>query len=69
MFTDALDSVDLQLVGPFDVLMGLIDESFDSSTVLRHWRYFYDPPEFQVRKIKSTFGYSYFSFEINILRI
>lgn len=45
----ALQSVDLQLVGPFDVLSGKITEPKDDKDIyLRHWRYFYDPPEFQV---------------------
>lgn len=39
------------------MLMGFIDESLDQSAALRHWRYYYDPPEFQVRNI-SVFLYS-----------
>ncbi|CAK9803266.1 Histone PARylation factor 1-like [Anthophora quadrimaculata] len=46
---NALKNVHLQLIGPYDVFQ----EKFLSSTVedkealLRHWRYYYDPPEFQ----------------------
>lgn len=40
----------LELVGPFDVLAGKFDEAklFETPQFLRHWRYYYDPPEFQV---------------------
>lgn len=50
---DAFLPVGLKLVGPYDVLAGLMDEFDDNDvekTVL-HWRYYYDPPEFQVRLI------------------
>lgn len=46
---NALKNVHLQLVGPYDMFR----EKFLNSTVedkealLRHWRYYYDPPEFQ----------------------
>ncbi|XP_015110622.1 histone PARylation factor 1 isoform X2 [Diachasma alloeum] len=45
----ALRAVGLELVGPFDVLFGKIKKfsSEDQEKYLRHWRYFYDPPEFQ----------------------
>ncbi|XP_044011697.1 histone PARylation factor 1 isoform X2 [Aphidius gifuensis] len=44
----ALQSIDLELVGPFDVLSGKITEpKNDKDIYLTHWRYFYDPPEFQ----------------------
>ncbi|KAK0077853.1 hypothetical protein PV325_003376 [Microctonus aethiopoides] len=47
----ALKIIDLKLVGPFDVLNGTItklsDADDDNEKYLRHWRYFYDPPEFQ----------------------
>lgn len=40
----------LELVGPFDVLSGKFNDlpQFEPSQYLRHYRYFYDPPEFQV---------------------
>nr|6TX1_A Chain A, Predicted protein [Nematostella vectensis]6TX1_B Chain B, Predicted protein [Nematostella vectensis] len=43
---DALmDTMGLQLVGPYDVLTGKLDGLSESSYHL-HWRYYYDPPEF-----------------------
>lgn len=48
----------LNLVGPFDVLAKKfnIDESFEPGEYLRHWRFFYDPPEFQVTKFYRICG-------------
>lgn len=42
----------LSLVGPFDVLAKKFDkvEPFEPGEYLRHWRFYYDPPEFQVSK-------------------
>lgn len=44
-------SASLKLVGPYDVLGGkikdLVNEK-DKEKYLTHWRYYYDPPEFQV---------------------
>ncbi|XP_046837716.1 histone PARylation factor 1 [Vespa crabro] len=45
----ALKSVHLNLVGPFDILDNKL-KSFknkDKEKYLGHWRYYYDPPEFQ----------------------
>jgi len=50
----ACKSVRLKLVGPYDVLDGKIKMSSsedDKEEYLIHWRYYYDPPEFQVHKI------------------
>lgn len=46
----ACKSVSLKLVGPYNVLDGKIESSdvSDKEKYLRHWRYYYDPPEFQV---------------------
>ncbi|KAM4583552.1 histone PARylation factor 1 [Odontesthes bonariensis] len=42
------DALGLQLVGPFDILAGAHRNSKNSQpNVHLHWRYFYDPPEFQ----------------------
>ena len=43
----------LDLVGPFDVLAGRFASAgnIDSDSLVVHWRYYYDPPEFQVRKL------------------
>lgn len=53
----------LQLVGPFDVLAGKFDSAdlFEPGDYLRHWRYYYDPPEFQtlLRKDKTGIHYGY----------
>lgn len=47
----ACKSVCLKLVGPYDVLgdkiKDLVNEE-DKEKYLTHWRYYYDPPEFQV---------------------
>lgn len=46
----ACKSVRLRLVGPYDVLDGKIKSSesaSDKEKYLIHWRYYYDPPEFQ----------------------
>lgn len=42
----------LNLVGPFDVLAKKFDnvEPFEPGEYLRHWRFYYDPPEFQVSR-------------------
>jgi hypothetical protein len=47
---EALKDVGLLLVGPFDVLSGKLKEakSRKPSVYVIHWRYYYDPPEFQV---------------------
>src|SRR5262249_52618173 len=42
----ALDDLDLQLVGPFEVLAGRFDHRPQSLSILLHWRYCFDPPEF-----------------------
>lgn len=49
-------SVRLKLVGPYDVLDGKIKmflSENDKEAYLTHWRYYYDPPEFQVHNINS----------------
>lgn len=45
----------LHLVGPFDVLAKKFHdvEPFEPGDYLRHWRFYYDPPEFQVRPFKN----------------
>ncbi len=48
--TDAFKrSLGLQLVGPFDILAGKSvkkNSKGKKPCYLRHWRYYYDPPEF-----------------------
>lgn len=42
------DTLGLQLVGPFDILAGAHKNSKNPQPNFHlHWRYFYDPPEFQ----------------------
>lgn len=42
------DTLGLQLVGPFDILAGAHKNSRTPQPNFHlHWRYFYDPPEFQ----------------------
>ena len=50
---NALKDLNLQLIGPYDVfreefINGKVE---NKEALLRHWRYYYDPPEFQVRKL------------------
>ncbi|XP_043471961.1 histone PARylation factor 1 isoform X1 [Leptopilina heterotoma] len=45
--TLAFKIVNLKLVGPFDIMSEQLSEIQDHDNYLRHWRYFYDPPEFQ----------------------
>ncbi|XP_044536742.1 histone PARylation factor 1-like [Gracilinanus agilis] len=46
---DALLSYGLQLVGPFDILSGKhkVENKATDLNFNLHWRFFYDPPEFQ----------------------
>ena len=46
---DALvDTLDLKLVGPFEILAGAHKAAQNSEPNFHlHWRFFYDPPEFQ----------------------
>lgn len=45
--------LDMQLVGPFDVFAGHFENCgpIIANEYLRHWRFYYDPPEFQVIRI------------------
>ncbi|XP_059482614.1 histone PARylation factor 1 [Neocloeon triangulifer] len=45
---DAFKDCKIRLVGPFEVLAGVLKESkHQVPATLHHWRYFFDPPEFQ----------------------
>lgn len=50
----SLAYLDWNLVGPYDVLSGLITDfhGFSKEDLLRHCRFYYDPPEFQTIIIK-----------------
>ncbi|XP_053670211.1 histone PARylation factor 1-like [Anopheles nili] len=58
---DVLLQIGLKMVGPFDVLA----DKFKGVTIhepgdyLRHWRFFYDPPEFQTVIVKKDTGIHY----------
>lgn len=47
-FENTLLSVNLEAIGPFDLLLGKLPILGDKELYLAHWRFFYDPPEFQV---------------------
>lgn len=49
-----LKSIDLKLVGPFDVLSKNLPVLNNQTHYILHWRFYFDPPEFQVN-IKSNF--------------
>lgn len=51
----------LSLVGPFDVLAGRFDEApmYEPGDFLRHWRFYFDPPEFQTILVKKSSGIHY----------
>ncbi len=42
----ALSDLDIGLVGPFEVLAGRFDQRTPRYSILLHWRYIFDPPEF-----------------------
>jgi hypothetical protein len=46
-----LGSVNLELIGPYDLLMGKLPILDNTDYYLLHWRFYYDPPEFQVNNI------------------
>ncbi|KAF0751617.1 histone PARylation factor 1 [Aphis craccivora] len=53
---DALLPVGLKLVGPYDVLAGHMNgfNANDVEKTVLHWRYYYDPPEFQTILASTT---------------
>uniref|UniRef100_A0AAG5D0P7 PBZ-type domain-containing protein n=1 Tax=Anopheles atroparvus TaxID=41427 RepID=A0AAG5D0P7_ANOAO len=55
------ESVGLRLVGPFDVLAGKFKnvKIHEPGDYLRHWRFYYDPPEFQTVLVKKGSGLHY----------
>lgn len=69
-FSDALvSSVGLKLVGPYDIIAGKHKkaESTDVNFNL-HWRFFYDPPEFQtilVGDSRTQYHMGYFRYFIS----
>lgn len=47
-FENTLSSVNLEPIGPYDLLLGKLPILSDKELYLSHWRFFYDPPELQV---------------------
>ncbi|XP_058066833.1 histone PARylation factor 1-like [Anopheles bellator] len=58
---DVFDKVGLRLVGPFDVLAGKFKDVkiHEPGDYLRHWRFYFDPPEFQTVLVKKGSGLHY----------
>ncbi|CAH2092249.1 unnamed protein product [Euphydryas editha] len=58
-----LASVNLQLIGPYELFLNKLPKLKDKDLYLIHWRFFYDPPEFQAvlkKKGKSEFHIGYY---------
>ncbi|XP_068627885.1 histone PARylation factor 1-like [Battus philenor] len=58
-----LKTVNLQLIGPYDLLTGKLPITENKDLYLIHWRFFYDPPEFQAvlkKKGKSEYHIGYY---------
>lgn len=55
------EKVGLQLVGPFDYMAGKFHDApyFEPGDYIRHWRFYYDPPEFQTLFLKKDTGIHY----------
>lgn len=51
-----LANVNLQLIGPYDLLLGKLPILDDKELYLVHWRFFFDPPEFQVNCLQSLYS-------------
>ncbi|XP_026747440.1 histone PARylation factor 1 [Trichoplusia ni] len=52
-FEDALASVNLVPIGPYELIIGKLPKLEDKELYLAHWRFFYDPPEYQAVLKKS----------------
>ncbi|CAH0628655.1 unnamed protein product [Chrysodeixis includens] len=52
-FEATLASVNLVPIGPYELLIGKLPKLEDKELYLAHWRFFYDPPEFQAVLKKS----------------
>lgn len=60
----SLAHLEWNLVGPYDVLSGLITDfhGFSKEHLLRHCRYYYDPPEFQTLIIKKDENMTHYGY-------
>lgn len=58
---NAFSSIGLNLVGPFDFLAGKFHNApiYEPGDYLRHWRFYYDPAEFQTVFVKEKTGIHY----------
>ncbi|XP_055625999.1 histone PARylation factor 1-like [Toxorhynchites rutilus septentrionalis] len=58
---DVFDKFGLRLIGPFDVLAKKFEHAkmHEPGDYLRHWRFYYDPPEFQTVFVKKGTGVHY----------
>lgn len=56
--------LDWNLVGPYDVLSGLITDfhGFSKENLLRHCRFYYDPPEFQTLIMKRDSNLTHYGY-------
>ncbi|KAJ8725204.1 hypothetical protein PYW07_016162 [Mythimna separata] len=58
-----LGSVNLMPIGPYELLLGKLPKLDNKELYLTHWRFFYDPPEFQAvikKKNNSEYHIGYF---------
>lgn len=57
----AFEKIGLRLVGPFDYMAGKFHDApmFEPGDYIRHWRFYYDPPEFQTVFVKKGTGIHY----------
>ncbi|KAL9703187.1 hypothetical protein quinque_006705 [Culex quinquefasciatus] len=58
---EVFEKLGLRLVGPFDVLAKKFTDAkmHEPGDYLRHWRFYYDPPEFQTVLVKKGSGVHY----------
>lgn len=57
----SFEKIGLRLVGPFDYMAGRFHNApmFEPGDFIRHWRFYYDPPEFQTVFVKKGTGIHY----------
>lgn len=57
----SFEKIGLMLVGPFDFMAGKFHEAplYEPGDYIRHWRFYYDPPEFQTLFVKKGTGIHY----------
>ncbi|XP_055596519.1 histone PARylation factor 1-like [Uranotaenia lowii] len=58
---EVFDKLGLRLVGPFDVMGNKFQDAkiHEPGDYLRHWRFYFDPPEFQTVLVKKGTGLHY----------